>query len=79
MRKSTKGLSTSTVGLEYPRERARIRGANRRGLVAIHRDNFGEATFQVVTLEKSYDEVREERSIFRSRGGWQDRWWKGQG
>lgn len=78
MRKSTNGRSTSTVGLEYPRERARIRGANRRGLVSIHRNHFGEATFTAVSLEKTYDQIREERAIFRSRGGWQDRWRKGE-
>jgi len=71
--------SLGGVGLDYPRERARIRGANRRGLVAIRRDEFGEATFVAVTAGKTYDEIRSERAIFRERGAWQSRWWQGEG
>ncbi|AWY06156.1 hypothetical protein PBI_SUZY_51 [Gordonia phage Suzy] len=33
----------SNVGLDYPREMARIRGANRRGLVGIVRGKDGSA------------------------------------
>ncbi|QIG58213.1 hypothetical protein SEA_SKOG_61 [Gordonia phage Skog] len=67
----------SSVGLEYPREMARIRGANRRRLVGILRDEDGAATVIVqMARDTPVETIREYRSSYARRGAWQDRHWK---
>ncbi|QWS68175.1 hypothetical protein SEA_VANLEE_58 [Gordonia phage VanLee] len=67
----------SYVGLRYPREMARIRGANRRGLVGIVRDDNGEADLIIrVVPGTPLPLIREMRSNHARRGAWQDRHWK---
>lgn len=67
---------TSTVGLYFPREKAKIRGANRRGLVSIERDPSGEANLIVIMVGHSVNDIRFRRKLAKGEGAWQDRYRK---
>lgn len=67
-------MRRSEVGLKFPREKAKIRGANRRRIVAIQRDYTGEADFMVfLSQHHTLEEVREARYMFRQSGSWMDK------
>lgn len=67
---------TSTVGLYFPREKAKIRGANRRGLVSIERDPSGDANLVVIMVGRTREEIRDRRKLAKKEGAWQDRYHK---
>lgn len=69
-------MSQYTVGFRYPREFAKIRGMNRKGIVELERDPEGIVDWVVRKRPSSgwtLEEIREHRKEAKQLGRWQNK------